>query len=89
MLDALHGIWREAQEHLAWLDKLLERRQFVACGVTLGHISFIPPLAILEPAGFEIPERFKNLNAWWMGTKSRPSFAASWPPAEGSALRRC
>jgi len=72
--------WREAQEHLAWLDQQLEGREFVAGGFTLGDISFIPPLANLERAGFKIPGRLKNLNAWWMRMKSRPSFAASWPP---------
>jgi glutathione S-transferase len=71
--------WREAQEHLAWLDRQLAGRQFVAREFSLGDISFVPPLANLERAGFTLPDRFANLNRWWKQMKSRPSFSASWP----------
>jgi glutathione S-transferase len=72
--------WREAQGHFAWLERQLEGRDYLAGEFSLGDISFIPPLANLERAGYTIPAEFKNLNAWWRRMKARPSFAASWPP---------
>jgi glutathione S-transferase len=70
---------REAQAHFAWLDRQLDGRDFVAGEFSLGDISFVPPLANLERAGFSIPPEFANLNAWWRRMKERPSFTASWP----------
>ena len=70
---------REAQTHFAWLDRQLDGRDFVAGEFSLGDISFVPPLANLERAGFSIPPEFANLNAWWRRMKERPSFTASWP----------
>src|SRR6185312_4734851 len=72
--------WREAQTHFAWLDKELAGREFVAGEFSLGDISFAPPLANLERAGFSIPAEFANLTAWWRRIKERPSFRDSWPP---------
>ena len=71
--------WREAQGHFAWLDGELKGREFFAGEFSLGDISFVPPLANLERAGFTIPAEFANLNAWWRRMKARPSFTASWP----------
>ncbi len=71
---------REAREHFAYLDRQLEGREYFAGTFGLGDISFIPPLANLERAGFSIPDEFRNLKAWWERMKSRPSFSASWPP---------
>jgi glutathione S-transferase len=69
----------EAREHFAYLDRELKGREFFAGEFSLGDISFVPPLANLERAGFSIPEGFPNLNGWWQQIKSRPSFNASWP----------
>jgi glutathione S-transferase len=71
--------WREAQRHFAWLDGELKGREFFAGEFSLGDISFVPPLANLERAGFMIPAELANLSAWWRRMKTRPSFTASWP----------
>jgi glutathione S-transferase len=71
--------WSETQTHFRWLDDELSGRDFFADAFSLADISFVPPLANLERAGFAIPAEFANLNAWWRRMKSRPSFAASWP----------
>jgi len=70
---------REAREHFAYLDRELKGRDYFAGEFSVGDISFIPPLANLERAGFSIPDDFPNLTAWWKRVKARPSFGASWP----------
>ena len=70
---------REMRDHLAYLDRELKGRQFVAGQMSLGDISFIPPLANYERAGYKIGPEFPNLQSWWERMKARPSFAASWP----------
>ncbi len=64
----------------AYPERELEGRGYFAVGVSLRDISFVPPLANLERAGFTIPVEFKNLNAWWRRMKARPSFSLSGPP---------
>ncbi len=71
--------WNEARQHFAYLDKELAGREYFAGEYSLGDISFVPPLANLERAGFTIPPEFANLAAWWARMKARASFAASWP----------
>jgi glutathione S-transferase len=71
---------REVRDHFAFLDRELAGRQFFAGQLSLGDISFIPPLANYERAGYKIGPEFPNLHAWWERMKARPSFAASWPP---------
>jgi glutathione S-transferase len=70
---------REARDHFAYLDRELQGREYFVDEFSLGDISFVPPLANLERAGFSIPDDFPNLKAWWQRMKSRPSFNASWP----------
>lgn len=72
--------WSEARGHFAWLERQLEGRDYFAGEFGLGDISFIPPLANLERAGYPIPAEFDRLNAWWRRMQARPSFTASWPP---------
>src|SRR5215469_2740533 len=69
---------REARDHFAYLDRELQGREYFADEFSLGDISFIPPLANLERAGFSISDDFPNLKAWWQRMKARPSFQASW-----------
>ena len=69
---------REARNHFTYLDRELKGREYFADEFSLGDISFIPPLANLERAGFSIPNDFPNLAAWWQRMKARPSFGASW-----------
>ena len=71
---------REVRDHFAFLDRELKGRQFFAGQLSLGDISFVPPLANYERAGYKIGPEFPNLMAWWERMKARPSFAASWPP---------
>ena len=70
---------REAPEHFAYLERELAGRDYFAGEFSLADISFVPPLANLERAGFSIPDEFPRLKAWWKRMKSRPSFDASWP----------
>jgi glutathione S-transferase len=70
---------REAEQHFAFLDKELEGRQFFAGPFSLADISFIPQLSNYEHLGFSVPEKFRNLRAWWERVKSRPSYAQSMP----------
>lgn len=71
---------REVRDHFAFLDRELAGRQFFAGQLSLGDISFVPPLANYDRAGYKIGPEFPNLLAWWERMKARPSFAASWPP---------
>jgi glutathione S-transferase len=71
---------REVHDHFAFLDRELNGRQFFAGMLSLGDISFVPPLANYERAGYKIGPEFPNLMAWWERMKSRPSFDQSWPP---------
>jgi glutathione S-transferase len=71
---------REVRDHFAFLDRKLAGRQFFAGMMSLGDISFVPPLANYERAGYKIGPEFPNLLAWWERMKARPSFAASLPP---------
>ena len=68
----------EARGHFAYLDGEIKGREFFAGEFSLGDISFIPPLANLERAGFPIPDDFPNLKAWWNRMKARKSFSSSW-----------
>jgi glutathione S-transferase len=71
---------REVRDHFAFLDRELKGREFFAGPISLGDISFVPPLANYERAGYKIGPEFPNLHAWWERMKARPSFAASLPP---------
>ena len=52
---------REARGHFAYLEREMKDRQFFAGAFSLGDISFIPPLANLERAGFSILDEFPTL----------------------------
>jgi len=70
---------REMLKHFEYLERELKGRQFFAGALSLGDISFIPPLANYERAGYSITDQFPNLKAWWERLKARPSFNESWP----------
>jgi glutathione S-transferase len=70
---------REVRKHFEYLDRELAGRQFFADTFSLADISFIPPLANYERAGYRLPDDLPNLKAWWERVKSRESFAQSWP----------
>ena len=71
---------REVRDHFAFLNRELKGLRFFAGTLTLGDISFVPPLANYERAGYKIGPEFPDLLAWWERMKARPSFAASLPP---------
>jgi glutathione S-transferase len=70
---------KEAREHFAYLERELQNRDYFAGEFSLADISFVPPLANLERAGFSIPDDFPRLKAWWKRMQARTSFGASWP----------
>ncbi|HEY2106108.1 MAG TPA: glutathione S-transferase family protein [Candidatus Binataceae bacterium] len=70
----------EVRDHFAYLDRELKGLHFFVGEISLGDISFVPPLANYERAGYKIGPEFPNLLAWWERMKARPSFAASMPP---------
>jgi glutathione S-transferase len=70
----------EVRDHFAFLDRELKGLLFFVGEISLGDISFVPPLANYERAGYKIGPEFPNLLAWWERMKARPSFAASMPP---------
>jgi len=65
---------RGRSRHYAYLEHELDGRDYFADQFSLGDISFIPPLANLERAGYSIADGFPNLKAWWARMKARPSF---------------
>ncbi len=69
----------EMRKHLAYLDRELKGRQFVAGLLSLGDISFLPQLSNYERAGYSISDEFPNLKSWWERMKQRPSYIRSMP----------
>ncbi len=68
---------KEVLDHFAYLERELKGRQFLAGQLSLGDISFVPPLSNYERAGYSIPGDFPDLKAWWERMKARESYASS------------
>ncbi|MFZ5913471.1 MAG: glutathione S-transferase family protein [Pseudomonadota bacterium] len=76
--EAAPGLKKVAQHNLAWLDKQLEGKQFIAGGrFTLADILLYAFLDFASGVGQPIPADLKNVNAWFERVKARPSAAAS------------
>jgi len=76
--EASAGLKATAQRNLAWLDKQLEGKKFIAGNrLTLADILLFPFLDFFAGAGQPIPADLKNINAWYAHMKARPSVAAS------------
>lgn len=76
--EAAPGLKKVAQHNLAWLDKQMESKQFVAGSrLTLADILLFAFLDFGATVGQPIPAELKNLTAWFERMKARPSAAAS------------
>jgi len=76
--EAAPGLKKVAQHNLAWLDKQLEGKQFIAGGrFTLADILLYAFLDFASGVGQPVPAELKNVTAWFARVKARPSAAAS------------
>jgi len=76
--EAAAGLKAIAQDKLAWLDKLMAGREFLAGKrITLADILLFGFLDFGASVGQPINPEFKNVTAWFERMKARPSAAAS------------
>ena len=76
--EAAPGLKRVAQHNLAWLDKQMEGKQFIAGSrLTLADILLFCFLDFAAGVGQPIPAELKNVTAWHGRMKARPSAAAT------------
>jgi len=76
--EAADGLKAIAQDKLAWLDKLMAGREFLAGKrLTLADILLFGFLDFGAVVGQPINPEFKNVTAWFERMKGRPSAVAS------------
>ncbi|MEQ8283022.1 MAG: glutathione S-transferase [Parvibaculum sp.] len=76
--EAAAGLKAIAQDKLAWLDKLMAGREFLAGKrLTMADILLFGFLDFGASVGQPINPEFKNIAAWFARMKARPSAAAS------------
>ncbi|MEX0838726.1 MAG: glutathione S-transferase family protein [Parvibaculum sp.] len=76
--EAAAGLKAIAQDKLAWLDKLMNGREFLAGKrISLADILLFGFLDFGAVVGQPINPEFKNVSAWFERMKARPSAAAS------------
>ena len=76
--EAAPGLKKVAQHNLAWLDRQLEGKQFIAGSrFTLADILLYAFLDFASGVGQPIPADLKNVTAWFERVKARPSAAAT------------
>jgi len=76
--EAADGLKAIAQDKLAWLDKLMAGREFLAGKrLTLADILLFGFLDFGAVVGQPINPELKNVSAWFERMKARPSAAAS------------
>ncbi|MDO8840394.1 MAG: glutathione S-transferase family protein [Parvibaculum sp.] len=76
--EAAAGLKAIAQDKLAWLDKLMSGREFLAGKrLTMADILLFGFLDFGASVGQPIDPEFKNISAWFERMKARPSAAAS------------
>ncbi|MEX1154915.1 glutathione S-transferase family protein [Parvibaculum sp.] len=76
--EAAAGLKAIAQDKLAWLDKLMNGREFLAGKrLSLADILLFGFLDFGAVVGQPINPEFKNVSAWFERMKARPSAAAS------------
>jgi glutathione S-transferase len=86
--EAAAGLKAIVQEKLAWLDKLMGGKQYIAGNrFTLADIILFSALDFGAGVGQTISPDLKNLTAWFDRVNSRPSAAASLYPDKSSGLR--
>ena len=59
------------------IEKELEGREYLAGQFSLADIAFIPNIDTLDRIQIQIDPKYKNILAWIVRLKARPSFAAS------------
>jgi glutathione S-transferase len=75
--EAAAGLKATAQDKLAWLDKQMDGRQFVAGNrLTMADILLFAFVDFGQQIGQGLNPDFKNLTAWYGRMKARPSAAA-------------
>jgi glutathione S-transferase len=76
--EAAAGLKAIAQDKLAWLDKLMNGREFLAGKrLSLADILLFGFLDFGAVVGQPVNPEFKNVSAWFERMKARPSAAAS------------
>jgi glutathione S-transferase len=86
--EAAAGLKAIVQEKLAWLDKLMAGKQYIAGNrFTLADIILFSALDFGAGVGQAINPDLKNLTAWFDRVNSRPSAATSLYPDKSSGLR--
>ena len=87
--EAVDGLTALVQDKLAWLDGLMEGKQYV-CGEQMRLVDIILYCALDFGAGVgqTIDPGLKNVNAWFERMASRPSAEASQHPATERAGMR-
>jgi glutathione S-transferase len=86
--EAADGLKVKTQKALAWLDALLEDKQFL-CGdrFTVADICLFTYLDLLRNAAQPINPEHKNVTAWFERVSARPSAEASVFPIQPMGLR--
>ena len=75
--EAAEGLKATARDKLAWLDKLMGSKPFVAGNkLTMADIFLFAMLDTLKAVGQPLDPANKNLTAWYERMKARPSAAA-------------
>jgi glutathione S-transferase len=86
--EAAAGLKAIVQEKLAWLDNLMEGKQFIAGNrFTLVDIILFCALDFGAGVGQKIDPKLKNMTAWFNRVNGRPSAAVSLYPDKSSGLR--
>jgi glutathione S-transferase len=87
--EAAAGLKAIVQEKLAWLDKLMDGKQFIVGNrFTLTDMILFSALDFGAGVGQTIDPSLKNLTAWFDRVAARPSAAASLYPADKAAGMR-
>ena len=63
----------EVSRSLAWLDSILEGREFLASDFSLADVAFVPGILLLGRLGIDLDPRWRNLPAWMARLRQRPS----------------
>ncbi len=75
--EAAEGLKQIAREKLAWLDGLIEGREFIAGDkITLADVLLYCFLAFGNTVGQPLDENLSNVKAWFDRMAARPSAAA-------------
>ncbi|MFP5468973.1 MAG: glutathione S-transferase family protein [Alphaproteobacteria bacterium] len=76
--EAAPGLKKVAQHNLAWLDKQMEGKQFIAgARLTMADVLLFCFLDFAAGVGQPLPSELKNVTAWFGRMKARPSAVAT------------